>query len=266
MTDGNLSDRARWKGRNLDKDSLRQEVWSTLEDRAAAVGSVWSCIPNFVGADKAAERLAELPIWKNARIVKSNPDPPQIPVRLRALLDGKLLYTPVPELVADFPFVLLDPAELRQRGVPFEVAAVAEGALEHGHKVGFDEMMPMDLVVVGCVAVTRQGGRTGKGGGFADLELGIFREMGLVKPDTPIVTTVHPLQIVGNDRVIMVEHDSALHWIITPDEVIETRTPYPQPTGVNWEEVQADQYENIPFLKELKDSLTTTSKPGSPEQ
>ena len=36
----------------------------------------------------------------------------------------------------------------------------------------------LDFVVVGCVAVTRAGGRTGKGGGFADLELGIFRELG----------------------------------------------------------------------------------------
>ena len=34
--------------------------------------------------------------------------------------------------------------------------------------------------------------------GFADLELGLLRQMGLVQADTPIVTTVHPLQIVDN--------------------------------------------------------------------
>ena len=28
--------------------------------------------------------------------LKCNPDPPQIPVRLRALYDGKLLFAPVP--------------------------------------------------------------------------------------------------------------------------------------------------------------------------
>ena len=39
-------------------------------------------------------------------------------------------------------------------------------------------MPKLDFGVVGCVAVTRRGGRTGKGGGFADLELGIFRELG----------------------------------------------------------------------------------------
>jgi 5-formyltetrahydrofolate cyclo-ligase len=255
-TDSHASKSGRWEGRNPDKDVLRSEVWSLLETQAASVGSAWSRIPNFVGAEQAAARLAELPIWKRARVVKANPDKPQIPVRLRALQDGKLLYTPVPELVKDFPFVLLDPQDLAKRGIPFEVVAVAAGAIEHGIKVRFQEMLPMDLVVVGCVAVTRQGGRTGKGGGFADLELGIFRELGLVKPDTPIVTTVHSLQVVDDERIQMLAHDSALDWIVTPDEVIETRTPYPQPERVNWADVRADQFEQIPFLLDLKESLT----------
>jgi 5-formyltetrahydrofolate cyclo-ligase len=254
--DARAPDHGRWEGRNPDKDALRSEVWSLLEAQAASVGSVWSRIPNFVGAEQAAARLADLPIWKRARVVKSNPDKPQIPVRLRALQDGKLLYTPVPELVQDFPFVLLDPDDLTKRGIPFEVAAVADGAIEHGIKVRFQEMMPMDLVVVGCVAVTRHGGRTGKGGGFADLELGIFRELGLVKADTPIVTTVHALQVVDDERIQMLAHDSALDWIVTPDEVIETRTPYPQPEGVNWADVRADQFAQIPFLRDLEESLT----------
>jgi 5-formyltetrahydrofolate cyclo-ligase len=246
---------ARWEGRNSTKDVLRSEVWSTLESEGYAIGSAWSRIPNFIGADQAAARLAELPIWKKAKVVKSNPDPPQIPVRLRALQDGKLLYMPVPELVKDFPFVELDPVDLQRRGIPFEAVAASAGAVELGRRVEFNQMKPFDLVVVGCVAVTRQGGRTGKGGGFADLELGIFRELGLVKPGVPIVTTVHAAQVVNDDRVVMVAHDSALNWIITPDEVIETNTPYPQPTGVHWEVVQPDQFTNIPFLVSLKEQL-----------
>jgi len=65
-------------------------------DRRVNVGPVKSRIPNFAGADLAAWRLAETPAWKAARVVKCNPDPPQIPVRLRALHDGKILYAPVP--------------------------------------------------------------------------------------------------------------------------------------------------------------------------
>ncbi len=256
MPDNENTKRARWEGRNSMKDELRGQVWTSLEDQGASVGPVFSRIPNFAGADQAAARLAELPIWKSAKVVKCNPDPPQTPVRLRALQDGKLLYAPVPELVKDFPFVELDPEDLTRRGIPFEIVAPIDGALEHGRRVQFQEMKPFDLVVVGCVAVTRKGGRTGKGAGFADLELGIFREMGLVKPDTPVVTTVHALQVVNDERIVMVAHDSALHWIITPDEVIETRTPYPQPRGVDWDAVQPDQYQNIPFLISLREMLT----------
>ena len=246
---------ARWAGRNVDKDALRSEVWGLLEEREAAIGSPWSHIPNFVGAEEAAARLAALPIWTAARVVKCNPDRAQAPVRRRALEDGKLLYMPIPALVQTLPFVLLDPAGLRARGISFEEASDHTKAIDLGRKVGFEEMQPIDLVVTGCVAVTRSGGRTGKGAGFADIELGIMREFGLIKPETPIVTTVHPLQIVPDDRVVMLPHDSALHWIITPDEVIETHTPYPQPRGIDWEAVQPDQYRDIPFLNTLRDRL-----------
>lgn len=246
-------DQARWQGRNPEKDTLRSEVWTALETNQVNRGPVWSHIPDFVGAEAAAARLAELPFWKQAKVVKCNPDPPQIPVRLRALNDGKLLYTPIPELAQDYPFVLLDPEDLNRRGIPFETVAPIEGAVEHGIKVRFEEMKPLDIVVVGCVAVTRAGGRTGKGGGFADLELGIFREVGIVTPDTPIVTTVHPVQVVDDVRLVMQNHDTPLDWIITPDEVIETATVYSAPKGVDWNSIQPDQWANIPFLQQLKE-------------
>ena len=255
MEDERFIDQARWKGRNSQKDILRFEVWSLLEERSVSIGPVWSRIPNFIGADKAAQRLAELQIWKAAKVVKANPDSPQIPVRLRALEDGKLVYVPVPELVKDYPFIELDPNKLHRNGIPFEEVAPIEGAMEHGRKVGFQDMKPFDLAVVGCVAVTRNGGRSGKGGGFADLEMGIFREMGLVNTETPIVTTIHSLQVKEDERVIMVAHDTPVDWIITPDEVIETQTMIAQPEGVNWDTIQSDQYENIPFLLSLKSTL-----------
>ena len=255
MEDERSTNRARWKGRNSDKDIVRSAVWSLLEERSVSIGPVWSRIPNFIGADKAAQRLTELQIWKAAKVVKSDPDPPQSPVRLRALEDGKLVYVPVPELVKDYPFIELDPNKLQRDGIPFEEVAPIEGAMEHGRKVGFQDMKPFDLAVVGCVAVTRNGGRSGKGGGFADLELGIFMEMGLVNADTPIVTTVHSLQVQEDERVIMVAHDTPLDWIITPDEVIETQTTLAQPEGVHWDAIQSDQYENIPFLLSLKSTL-----------
>ncbi|MEY8827129.1 5-formyltetrahydrofolate cyclo-ligase [Sedimentitalea sp. XS_ASV28] len=257
MSVENQSKQGRWAGRNSDKDVIRDKIWKILVDEGQNVGPTWSRIPNFVGADLAAKRLSELDFWTSAKVVKCNPDPPQIPVRLRALYDGKLLYTPVPELVEGFPFVLLDPARLEADGVQFELAATSQGAVEYGQPVSFQEMAPMDVIVVGCVGVTRSGGRTGKGGGFADLELGIFRELGKVPDHAVIVTTVHSSQVVDDDDIVMMEHDSALEWICTEKEVIQTRSPYPQPTGVAWDMVQPDQLEDIPFLKELKRDLSS---------
>src|SRR5262245_1537437 len=69
-------------------------------------------IPNFVGAEGAARRLATTDTWVKAHTVKANPDSPQLPVRLAALLDGKLLYMAVPRLAERDPFFLLDPARL----------------------------------------------------------------------------------------------------------------------------------------------------------
>jgi 5-formyltetrahydrofolate cyclo-ligase len=250
-----MSEQARWEGRNEDKDALRNDVWSRLETNSINVGPVRSRIPNFAGADMAAWHLARVPAWKTARVVKCNPDPPQIPVRLRALYDGKVVYAPVPELTRGFPFVRLDPEALSAKGVSFEIAATADGFLLHGQPVEFEDMEPLDFVVVGCVAVTRAGGRTGKGGGFADLELGIFRELGKVSAATPIATTVHSSQVVDDRRLPMLPHDSALNYIATETELITTRTPYTQPGGVDWDRVQPDQYENIPFLKALRSRL-----------
>ena len=137
MEDERIVDRARWKGRNSAKDILRFEVWSLLEERSVSIGPVWSRIPNFIGAEKAAHKLAELEIWKTAKILKSNPDSPHVPVRLRALEDGKLVYVPVPELVKDYPFIELDPNILQERNISFERVAPIKGAMEHGRKVGF---------------------------------------------------------------------------------------------------------------------------------
>ncbi|MBQ2263544.1 MAG: 5-formyltetrahydrofolate cyclo-ligase [Loktanella sp.] len=243
----------RWSGRNADKDRLRAGIWEGLEASGLNIGPVWSRIPNWVGAEMAAKNLSQLDIWKRAKVVKCNPDPPQIAVRLRALYDGKLLYMPVPEFGSgELPWVLLDPEKLARDGVQFEMAATSQGAVSVGQKLGFEDIAPLDLAVCGCVAVTRAGGRTGKGGGFADLELGLFRDLGKITADTPIVTTVHSSMVVDDTRLPIMAHDSLLNWIVTEKEAIETAPQGSQPGGVVWDLVQPDQLEDIWFLKDLK--------------
>ena len=250
-----MSETSRWGARSPAKTEVRLRVWERLARDGVNVGPAFDRIPNFVGADAAAKRLSELDAWKAAKVVKCNPDPPQIPVRLRALYEGKLLFSPVPYLTKGFPYLRIDPDKLAAKGVDFETAATAQGFMEHGEAIGFEDMPRLDFCVVGCVAVTRLGGRTGKGAGFADLEQGIFRELGLVSPATPIATTVHSSQVVADSEVVMESHDSALHFIATELELIATRTPHPQPEGVDWDKVRPDQFTDIPFLSALRHTI-----------
>ncbi|MEG3968746.1 5-formyltetrahydrofolate cyclo-ligase [Microcoleus sp. T2B6] len=252
-----------WIGYHREKDKLRGEIWSLLKQQAASIGDPFGHIPNFVGAQVAAEKLENLPIWQQAKTIKCNPDSPQIPVRMRALQDGKRLYMAVPRLTDDRCFVELTAEDLQRQNISIAESAlakpskrIARKALACGKLVSFAEMEPIDLVIVGCVAVTRNGGRTGKGAGFADLELAMLEEFGLIKTDTPIVTTVHPLQIVEDSRLPMQAHDWALNSIVTAQEVIETNTSYPRPIGLNWDSIRPEQLEKIPILRKLREQLT----------
>jgi 5-formyltetrahydrofolate cyclo-ligase len=241
-----------WSGHHPDKDRLRSTVWARLKTQGGAMGEPVGHIPRFVGSDKAAVRLAALPVWQQATVVKCNPDAAQAPVRRRALQEGKVLYMAVPRLTQERCFVALTAADLQPRGVTLDVAATHGGAMQHGRLIALSEMAPIDLVVVGCVAVSRDGGRTGKGAGFADLELGILRQLGLVQAETPIVTTVHPLQIVESAHLPMLSHDWSLTWIVTPDETIATQSRHPQPAGLEWELLRPEQHETIPVLRTLR--------------
>src|SRR5438094_6119403 len=108
---------ATWAGRHRGKDALREEIWRLLKQQAASPSDPFGHIPDFIGSDQAAERLAELPVWRQARVVKANPDTAQAPVRLRALREGKILYMAVPRLIDARCFVELIADDLARREV-----------------------------------------------------------------------------------------------------------------------------------------------------
>ena len=244
-----------WSGYHLDKDALRSEIWRQMDENDVSPITPYGHIPTFRGSEEAAALLADLPIWKNAKVIKFNPDTAYVPLRHRALLDGKRIYMAVPRLTKERCFVELTAEALEKKGVSLQEASTWQGAMEHGELVSPNEMESIDLVLVGCVAVSRDGGRIGKGAGFADLELGILRELGLLKPSTPIVAAVHTLQIVDDSVLPMMTHDSQLDWIITPVEVFETNSTYPRPTGLDWDQIRDVQYEKIPVLNALRRQL-----------
>ena len=250
-----MSEQGRWAGRNPAKDVIRHEIWHQLETAGVNVGPAWSMIPNFVGADMAAWRLAQTDAWKAAKTIKTNPDHAQTPIRIRALHEGKIVYTPVPYLTKDFPYLRLDPATLATKQISFELAATPQGFMEHGERLEFEDVAPLDFCVVGSVAVSRAGGRTGKGAGFADLETAIFRELGVVTATTPMATTIHSLQLVDDRHIVIENHDSPLDFVATESELIVTGNAMTRPMGVDWSKVRQDQFETIPFLGRLRDRM-----------
>lgn len=229
-----------------DKQEVRERVWSRMTE-AGVVGfpGAKGRIPNFTGAADAARALAELDEWQTGDTVKSNPDMPQLPVRARALADGKLLYLAVPRLREVRPFVLLDPDRLE---VKPRAAASIKGSSVHGVPVAVEEIGHVDLIVCGTVAVNRAGVRIGKGGGYSDLEYALGYEAGIIDNTTVIVTTVHGVQLLDED-LPETGHDFRVDIVVTPDEVV--RTSAQRRRGrIDWSELDDEQLAAIPALAE----------------
>jgi 5-formyltetrahydrofolate cyclo-ligase len=228
------------------KEEIRQKVWSLMQQKKIArFPGAQGRIPNFVGAEACARLLAEKPYWKRARVLKANPDSPQRAIRHKALAEGKIVYMAVPRLRDEKPFIELDPAKLDCS--PYAASSI-KGAAKYGRLAGLDEIKKIDLIVCGSVAVNRRGARVGKGGGYSDLEFALLTENKKISVKTPIVTSVHALQIVDGD-LPMTEHDIPLSVIITPDGVIEVDPAFPRPKGIYWRMLAEEKIDLIPVLK-----------------
>ena len=227
---------------------MRERIWRELEARGVVTfpKPARGRIPNFAGSERAAEKLRGLEAYRSAKTIMINPDAAQLAVRELALRDGKRLLMATPKL--RMGFVMLDPARITN---PREAASI-RGALKHGSSVDLSGLK-VQLVVEGSVAVDEKGGRAGKGSGFGDLEVAILREAGAIDDSTPIVTTVHELQVVG--EVPMTEHDVPIDFIVTPKRVIETEHRHPKPLGVIWDILSPDDFKRMPILAELREEL-----------
>jgi 5-formyltetrahydrofolate cyclo-ligase len=230
----------------VEKQRVRQRVWDRLEREGIARFPFppHGRIPNFTGAEAAAERLFEHPLLRRARCIKVNPDAPQRPVRRLALERGITVYLPTPRLRAGF--LCLDPARI-PASKRAEAASLSKG-LRYAREVPLDELPTPDLLVVGSVAVTRRGARCGKGEGYADLEYGILRALG--HPRVPVATTVHPAQIVP--RLRRESTDLPLALIVTPEESHPVKRPARGPEGIDWSRLSDADLEAMPVLAELR--------------
>ncbi|WP_024804874.1 5-formyltetrahydrofolate cyclo-ligase [Nocardia sp. BMG51109] len=225
------------------KQAVRESIWALLARARAVPPDAPRNIPEFAGNDAAAGLLAALPEWRAAKVVTIVPDTAQLPVRRRALQAGLLIYMACPRLEAPKPFYLMDPEDLT---VPAAQAARKDTAPLVSRNVEVDELQPIDLIVLGSVAVNRRGVRLGKGAGYSDIEIALLLEAGVIDEHTTIATTVHRLQVVDGE-LPEAEHDCRVDLIVTPESVIRCEEPR-RPAGLLWDALPADKIAAIPAL------------------
>lgn len=233
----------------MDKQALRERIWDELEESGTARFPYppHGRIPNFVGAEAAADRLSSIDAWQSAAVIKSNPDAPQLPVRRRALREGKVVYMAVPRLRDEKCFLRLDPTVIEET----DHAATIGGSSELGEQVGPEEMAGIDLIISGSVAVTESGARIGKGEGYSDLEFAILREAGLVDSETTTVSTVHEKQVIEED-IEVDAHDVPIEYLCTPDRTVAAGVDQHKPMGIDWDALPEAKIDEIPILQRLR--------------
>ncbi|CAE7247260.1 COG0212, partial [Symbiodinium pilosum] len=192
----------------------------------------------------------------DAKIVKVNPDTPQKSVRVAALRSRKILYVPQPRLRTGF-FSRIEPGTVPPEKYNF--AATARGMKQLAEPMDLDDKTKIDVVVVGSSAVHPETGiRVGKGEGFAELEYGMMRQLGMIDENTPIITTVHDSQVISDDFPPkgkgMMKHDVPVDIIVTPTRTIyvdKTKQPT-KPKGIYWDLLSKEKLATIRVLQDLK--------------
>ena len=133
------------------------------------------------------------------------------------------------------------------------LAATLDGIERFGANLSYQQLRsagPLELIVSGAAAVSREGVHFGKGHGYFDLEWGLLSEMGLVDQETPVVVSVHDCQVV-DEQVPYAEHDVTVDVIVTPGEVLRCR-PLPKPAGLVWDRVPRHFLATRPYFKEVR--------------
>jgi len=196
-----------------EKQRIREKIWRLMRERNLAIFPLpcYGRIPNFLGSDKAATKVSQLEEWKKARVIVANPDFAQQKVREIALKEGKTLIMASPRL--RYGYIKIDPQKIKGKET---LASTIKGAFRYGEKVA--ELSRPDLIITGCVAVTPNGYRLGKGRAYGDREIRMVKsEFG----EIPVITTVNDVQII--DSVPIEEHDEKVDIIVTPTRVIRVK-------------------------------------------
>lgn len=197
------------------RERLRRRIWHLMEDAGVITFplDVFGRVPNFIGAERAAELLAEQIEFEQAKVIFVSPDHVLRRVRELVLERGKVLAVSLPQrLIGRSKSILLQITERRA----IKAAADIDNFLRYGQPLS----LPVDLAVLSSVVVDRLGNRLTPRREFGDREWQMLIDNGFVHEGTKIATIVHPLQFADDIIKWVVEGDVKAHLIVTPEEVI----------------------------------------------
>jgi len=197
------------------RERLRRRIWHLMEEAGVLTFplEVFGRVPNFIGAEQAAELLAQQPEFERAKVVFVSPDHVLRRVRELVLERGKVLAVSLPQRLARrTKQALLQITERRA----VKAAADIDNFLRYGQPLS----SPVDLAVLSSVVVDRLGNRLTPRREFGDREWQMLVDNGFVHEGTKVATIAHPLQFADDLVKWITDEDVKAHLIVTPQEVI----------------------------------------------
>lgn len=238
----------------IDKKNLRKAVWKQLRKVAKPDSRFhWdfsSFIPDYEGSEKACDLIRNLDLYKNASFVMITSDNNLEVLREYCIRDNKAFVMPTYGIVRGFTHVRRDDVPIGQE----TFASTLDGIDKFGKTVSLKELQQfgkVDFLVTGASVVNTEGVRFGKGHGYFDLEWAMFREIGVVNEETPIIAVIHECQII-DEPIDANAYDTIVDIIATPERIIYSKKMRNKPVGVDWPALNEELLQ-LDVLKELKE-------------
>ena len=241
--------------KKMDAKFARVMIWEELR-KVAKPDSRFSFnfaefITDYEGSDQGAENIVSQDFYKNAKVCFVTPDNNMDKLREHIILDKKTLI--MTNYSISRGFFIVEPGMVPEGKE--ELASTLDGIQRFWKHCTLAQLKEkighIDMLVTGASAITPSGIRFGKGHGYFDLEWAMLHTMKLVSDDSVIVAAGHDCQVVDVDVEVR-EYDTAIDYIVTPTQVIQTRNEFPRPTrGVIWSMLEDDMLGRMPPLQEL---------------
>jgi 5-formyltetrahydrofolate cyclo-ligase len=233
---------------------VRERIWSKLRQVARPDTrfhlNFAEVIPDFENSEAATAKILELPQFKASKFAFITPDNCLVDLR-RAMLERGIPF--VMSTYGIFRgFLYVEPGSVPKGAELY--AAWLDGMEHFGRPITLEEITRMgrfDFMVTGASAVSIDGVRFGKGHGYFDLEWGMFTDLGLADDNTPVIASVHDVQVV-EDRLHPSETDILVDSIATPTRLLTVERRGRRPRGVKWPLLTKEQIDQTPPLLELQ--------------